>query len=319
MFCDLVGFTTLSEQLTPDRMAKLLNRYFRRALEIVFKHNGSINKFGGDSFLAVWGAIDSAPTDLISAVRAALEVQNDTFRLSTELAAEGIGSIQLTIGLNRGRFFAGDIGSDDRMEFTVIGDTVNVAARIQALAHGNQVLTTLDSLGDARTQMSLLLYPDTPIRGRASGVTVASVRSVLVAPPAHLAANQAKSAARSEESTLSAPPSRSTGRSVLSSIPVEIPDLGARAVLTSASFGDRVEIELLSDHAAEPNKTYTIVPIVPEWDAPLAASEAVCIASLSEPPIHLVRLQLTKPTAELSDMLTPGQERNAPSPLRKKT
>jgi adenylate cyclase len=318
MFCDLVGFTTLSEQLPPDRMAKLLNRYFQRALEIVFKHNGSINKFGGDSFLAVWGAIDSAPTDLISAVQAALEIQNDTFRLSTELAAEGIGSIQLTIGLNRGRFFAGDIGSDDRMEFTVIGDTVNVAARIEALAHGTQVLTTLDSLGDARSHMSLLLFPDTPIRGRASGVTVASVRSVLVGPPPQPAANDEEPSSRWDESTLSATPRGNTGRRILASIPVEIPDIGARAVLTSAVLGVRVELELLSDHGAEPNQTYRIIPVIPEWTDASPASEVICVSSLAEPPIHLIRFRLTKPSDRLNDMLTPGKECIATQPLRKK-
>jgi adenylate cyclase len=318
MFCDLVGFTTLSEQLTPDRMAKLLNRYFRRALEIVFKHNGSINKFGGDSFLAVWGAIDSAPTDLISAVRASLEIQNDTFRLSTELAAEGVGSIQLTIGLNRGRFFAGDIGSDDRMEFTVIGDAVNVAARIQALAHGSQVLTTLDSLGDARSQMSVVLYPDTPIRGRATGVTVASVRSVLISPPIS-PDSKAAGPMISDESTLSAVPRRPSGQRVLASIPLEIPVLGAHAVIMAAQLDTRVELELLCDRAADAGKNYQCVAATPEWDEPLPPFEASCVASLAEGPIHLIRLNLTKSFDGLLAMLKPGTAQTAARPLRKKS
>lgn len=318
MFCDLVGFTALSEQLPPDRMAKILNRYFRRALEIVFSHHGSVNKFGGDSFLAIWGAIDPAPTDLTSAVRAALEIQNDTFRLSTELAAEGVGSIGLTIGLNRGRFFAGDIGSDDRMEFTVIGDTVNVAARIQALAHGSQVLTTLDSLGDARKLMSLVLYPDTPIRGRSAGVTIASIRSVLTHAPAMSPEHEAKADISDDESTLSSGIKRSISQRLMASIPLEISELGAHAMLVAAQVGTQIDLELLCDHATEVDKTYHLIPVVPEWEGSLSPSEVVCLTSLSEGPVHLVRFRLTKPSDELSAMLTPGTERTALRSLRKK-
>jgi adenylate cyclase len=319
MFCDLVGFTTLSEQLAPDRMAKVLNHYFRHALEIVFKHNGSVNKFGGDSFLAVWGAIESSSSDLTSAVRAALEIQNDTFRLGAELAAEGVSSIQLTIGLNRGRFFAGDIGSEDRMEFTVIGDAVNVAARIQALAHGSQVLTTVDSLGEARSQMSVLLYPDTPIRGRSAGVTIACVRSIMKSPAAH-GSMQLVADEMAEDSGDEAthPPRPSWGQHILASIPVEIPELGGRAMLIAANLGVRPELELLADHAGTLDQTYHVVPAIPELDAPDQPSEAICLSTIAEGHCHLIRLRLTQPAPNLLALLSPGAERRAPRPLRKK-
>jgi adenylate cyclase len=322
MFCDLVGFTSLSEQLPPDRMARLLNRYFRRALDIVFKYNGSVNKFGGDSFLAVWGAIDSAPNDLISAVRAALEIQNDTFRLAAELAAEGVGSIQLTIGLNRGRFFAGDIGSEDRMEFTVIGDAVNVAARIQALAHGSQVLTTLDSLGEARSHMGLILYPDTPIRGRTSAVTVASVRSVQVAAGSLQSSATGVTASTTgslaDEDTAQ-PKRRSGGPRVLASIPVEVSEWGGRAIITAAELGAKPELDVLSDRPGTVDQTCHLTPAVPEFELAGKPVEATCVASLSDGLLHNIRLRLPDSAGELLALLSPPTVRNASQPLRKKS
>jgi adenylate cyclase len=297
MFCDLVGFTALSEQLAPDRMARLLNRYFRRALDIVFKYDGSVNKFGGDSFLAVWGAIDSATTDLTNAVRAALEIQNDIFRLGAELANDGVDSIQLTIGLNRGRFFAGDIGSEERMEFTIIGDAVNVAARIQALAHGTQVLTTTDSLGAARAEMGLVVYPDTPIRGRATGVTVASVRSIMLAPPDE---------------------SESSVRRMLVSIPVQVPQTGGRGVLIAAELGDQLELELLMDRAAMVGQPFHVALILAELAEPVAPIATTCLESVAEEHCHAVRLRVAKPADDLLQLLLPGSERVASRPLRQK-
>jgi adenylate cyclase len=319
MFCDLVGFTTFSEQLPPERMARLLNRYFRRALDIVFSRHGSVNKFSGDAFLAVWGAIESSPDDMFDAIRAALEIQNDVFRLSTETANEGIGSIQLTIGLNRGRFFAGDIGSEDRMEFTVIGDSVNIAARIQSLAHAGQVLTTLYSLDEDASRMNLTLYPDEPIRGRTSGVTIASIRSVRIGHPTSLRETAATGSPSQEDSTLTPEHKRPIGDRVLASIPIEIRELGARAVVTGAVLGVRIEIELLADKPFEVDRTYQLVATLPEWPAPLEPVEAVCIASLAEAPVHLVRLRLLSAKNDLVSLLNPRHQRQAVNPLRKKT
>jgi len=319
MFCDLVGFTTLSERLPPDRIAKILNRYFRRALDIVFARNGSVNKFGGDSFLAVWGAIDSQPNDLVSAVQAALEIQNDSFRLSSELAAEGVGSIQLTIGLNRGRFFAGDIGSDDRLEFTVIGDTVNVAARIQALAHGSQVLTTLESLGPAAKLCNLILYPDTPIRGRATGATIASIRSIRTNPPPDSPDDADSSPPAAEESTLTPDLARAIGCKVLASIPVEIPELDAKAILVAAQLSIRLELDLLSDRPAEAGAKVHLLPVIPEWETSITPTEAICLSSVSEECVHQICLRIDRPSRELFALLSPGTERLASQPLRKKS
>jgi adenylate cyclase len=294
MFCDLVGFTTLSEQLAPDEMARLLNRYFRRALERVFARGGSVNKFGGDSFLAVWGAIDPAPADLNTAVLAALEIQNDTFRLSAELAADGFAPIQLTIGISRGRFFAGDIGAEDRMEFTVIGDPVNVAARVQALAHGGQVLTTLGSLGAARSEMSLLVYPDIPIRGRTAGVTIAAVRSI-----------------RTDETA--------GGDRLVASIPVEIPSSNSRSLVVGAMLGDPLELELLSDQMLLAGQEYELTPATPEWEGRRPPAQAACVTAVAEQGLCSARLHLTRQTDELSAMLQPGSARTATRPLRKKS
>jgi len=205
------------------------------------------------------------------------------------------------------------------MEFTVIGDTVNVAARIQALAHGSQVLTTVDSLGEARSQMSLLLYPDTPIRGRLAGVTIACVRSIMKSPAAHgsmqLAADEMAEGSGDEATH---PPGPLSGQHILASIPVEIPELGGRAILIAANLGVRPELELLADHTGALDQTYHVVPAIPELDASDQPGEAICLSTVAEGHCHLIRLRLTQPAPNLLALLSPGVERRARRPLRKK-
>ena len=142
MFADIVRFTPLCETLAPEDTVKLLNEFFTIATEIIFRHDGTVDKFVGDSVMAFWGAPEAVPDHADRALRAAddlvrwLEVGNEEWRrtLQTE--------IEIAVGIGTGTAVVGNVGSDTRMEYTIIGETVNTAARLEALARPGQVLTT---------------------------------------------------------------------------------------------------------------------------------------------------------------------------------
>jgi adenylate cyclase len=135
LFSDIRGFTTLSETAAPEEVVALLNRYFTRQVEIIFKHGGTLDKFMGDGIMAFWGAPTAYPDHARRAVTAALEMSAALDAFRGELGALGAG-LDIGIGLHTGRAVVGFIGSDERLDYTAIGDTVNSASRIEGLTKG---------------------------------------------------------------------------------------------------------------------------------------------------------------------------------------
>lgn len=133
LFADIRGFTTLSESLSPGDLRKLLNRYFTAMTEIIFKHHGTIDKYVGDMIMAFWGAPVNDPEHAKHAIEAALEMLAKTEELKPQLLAEGYPEINIGIGLNTGMMNVGDMGSSYRRAYTVLGDNVNLASRIEGL------------------------------------------------------------------------------------------------------------------------------------------------------------------------------------------
>lgn len=133
LFADIRGFTTLSESLSPNDLRKLLNRYFTAMTEIIFKHQGTIDKYVGDMIMAFWGAPINDPEHAKHAIAAALEMLARTEELKPQLLAEGYPEINIGIGLNTGVMNVGDMGSSYRRAYTVLGDNVNLASRIEGL------------------------------------------------------------------------------------------------------------------------------------------------------------------------------------------
>lgn len=132
LFSDIRGFTTLSETRPPEEIVDLLNRYFARQVEVIFRHGGTIDKFIGDAIMAFWGAPVEDPRQAEHAVRAALKMMQVANGFRAELAARGI-DFDIGIGLNTGPAVVGFIGADNRLDYTAIGDTVNLASRIEGL------------------------------------------------------------------------------------------------------------------------------------------------------------------------------------------
>ncbi len=139
-FSDIRGFTTLSEAMNPDEIASLLTEYFTEMVEIVFENGGTLDKFMGDAIMALWGAPIAHEDDADRAMRAALEQQETLATLNEKWASEGRQQVQIGIGINFGEVFAGNIGSDRRLEYTVIGDAVNTASRLCSKAGPGEIL-----------------------------------------------------------------------------------------------------------------------------------------------------------------------------------
>ena len=134
LFADLRGFTTLSEAHTPEVVVDLLNRFFTLMSEVIFRHGGTLDKYIGDGVMALFGAPYSTERDAVKAVRAAIEMQRSVATFNQELAAAALPTIGLGIGINTGPAIVGFIGSETRLDYTAIGDTVNLAARLEHLA-----------------------------------------------------------------------------------------------------------------------------------------------------------------------------------------
>lgn len=131
-FCDIRNFTQMCDEMPPEQVVEMLNQYFAFMVNIINRHNGIVDKFIGDAIMGVWGVPESSPNDIENAVNSCLEMrialnQFNEFRLREKKQPLTIG-----MGLNMGAVISGTIGSEERMEYTVIGDSVNVASRIES-------------------------------------------------------------------------------------------------------------------------------------------------------------------------------------------
>ncbi len=176
LFSDIRGFTALSEQMRPDEIASLLTEYFSEMVEIVFEHGGTLDKFIGDAVMALWGAPVSRPGDADRATRAAIAMQQRIDRLNAEWSRRGRRTIAVGIGINVGEVFAGNIGSGRRLDYTVIGDSVNTAARLCAEAGPGEILVSEALYRQLAAPPPVHTLTPLPLRGKAQAVQVYSVQ-----------------------------------------------------------------------------------------------------------------------------------------------
>ena len=152
LFSDIRGFTTLSETRTPEEVIALLNRYFSLQVDVVFKHGGSLDKFIGDCIMAIWGAPLDDAEHAQRAVACALDMADTLLAFRRALGAEDSG-FDVGIGVHSGPAVVGLMGSQKRLEYTAIGDTVNLASRIEGLTKDakRRVLVSKDTKISAAT------------------------------------------------------------------------------------------------------------------------------------------------------------------------
>jgi adenylate cyclase len=130
LFADIVGFTSMSEKMSPSAVSLLLNDYLSRMTEVIFRHEGTLDKYIGDAIMAVFGAPIDMPDHAQRAIRTALEMQERLAEWNAE-RREG-PALRIRIGINSGKAVAGEIGSVNKKEYTVLGDTVNTASRLES-------------------------------------------------------------------------------------------------------------------------------------------------------------------------------------------
>lgn len=176
LFADIRGFTSISENEKPEKVVGLLNRYFSVMSEIIFSHGGTLDKYIGDGLMAIFGAPTVGEEDALNAVKAAVTMQKRLTKLNDELRAEGYGQISIGIGLHTGEATIGYIGSDKRSEYTAIGDTVNLASRLESNATGGQILMSEATAAASGNLIPVNQREPLTVKNRVQPVSVLEVR-----------------------------------------------------------------------------------------------------------------------------------------------
>jgi class 3 adenylate cyclase/putative methionine-R-sulfoxide reductase with GAF domain len=140
LFADISGFTTLVDVNTVEDVVEVLNRFFETVVPIIFKHGGMLDKFLGDGVMAIFGIPDAEDTDPVRAIACAVDIQKGIQKLREDLERDGLFSITVGIGIATGVVLAGNIGTKDQMNYTVIGEPVNLAQRLESISDPGEII-----------------------------------------------------------------------------------------------------------------------------------------------------------------------------------
>jgi len=178
LFSDIRGFTTVSEKGQPEEIVAILNEYFTRMVEIVFEHKGTLDKFVGDMVMALFGAPLDDPNHAEHAVDAALKMIRELNRLNEKWAAEGRPALDIGIGISTGPMIAGNIGSEAIMSYTVIGDSVNLGARLESLnkEYGTRIIISEATRDALPGRYQLRPLGDVVVKGKTRPVAIFEVK-----------------------------------------------------------------------------------------------------------------------------------------------
>jgi adenylate cyclase len=176
LFSDIRGFTAIAESMGPDAVAQLLSEYFSEMVEVIFEHGGTLDKFIGDAVMALWGAPIAHTDDPDRALKAAVAMQRTIEDLNRGWVASGRPEIGVGIGISHGDVFAGNIGSHRRLEYTVLGDAVNVAARLCAEAGPGEILVSEALLRMVKHPVEYEYLPELGLKGKSQSVQVYRIR-----------------------------------------------------------------------------------------------------------------------------------------------
>jgi class 3 adenylate cyclase len=178
LFSDIRRFTSLAERLPPAQVVELLNAYFSRMISVVNTHCGMVDKLMGDSVMALFGVPFSSRDDAHNAVKCAVAMQREVGRFNLERTGQGLPVLEMGIGINTGKVIAGNIGSPERMEYTVIGDNVNVAARLQGIATPGEILISDATFHQVKNEVFASELEPTALKGKRIPVGVYRIDSL---------------------------------------------------------------------------------------------------------------------------------------------
>ena len=180
LFADLKGFTALSDRMDPEHMLPILNGYFRAMTGRIVEHHGRVTELIGDGLLALFGALEPNPWQARDAVLAALAMRQELERYNQSLAERGLPTLQMGIGIHRGEVLAGVMGNEELSKFGVVGDTINVAARIETLTRelGVDVLVSEDVRRELDQRFQVRAMPPAVVKGKPAPIATYHVESV---------------------------------------------------------------------------------------------------------------------------------------------
>jgi adenylate cyclase len=178
LFSDIRGFTTVTEKGEPEALVAQLNEYFSRMVAVVFRHQGTVDKFVGDMVMALYGAPLDDPDHAEHAVETAVDMVRELGELNRQWASEGRPRLDLGIGVNSGEMIAGNIGSSSIMSYTVIGDNVNLGARLEALNKDYRTRIIISDATRTRLKRTYDVQPlgDVVVKGKTRPVAIFEIR-----------------------------------------------------------------------------------------------------------------------------------------------
>ena len=182
-FSDIRSFTAMSEKMQPKEVVEFLNEYMTRMVECVNKTNGVVDKYIGDAIMAVWGAPESSGNpaqDAMNAVAAALMMRAALFNFNKSRREKGLAPVHIGCGINSGPVVAGQIGSNERMEYTVIGDAVNLASRTEALnkPFATDILITENTYNLIKSRLIVEEMPGVHVKGKTEAIKMFAVINI---------------------------------------------------------------------------------------------------------------------------------------------
>ena len=175
LFTDIRGFTSMSESENPQVIVDMLNEYFELMVEVIFKYEGTLDKFVGDEIMALYGAPVTHGDDAIRCVRTAVEMLEVLAELNAARVRAGAPEVRIGIGINTGHVVAGYIGSSKALEYTVIGDTVNTGARLCSVAKAGEIIisqSTYEQIGD---RFDVVELPPVQVKGKSQALKIYNV------------------------------------------------------------------------------------------------------------------------------------------------
>ncbi len=177
-YSDIRGFTAMSETMTPEEIYTQLNQYFDAMCKIIFKYGGYVDKFIGDCIMAVFSAPFQTPDDAAKAVRAAVEQQALIKRLSDGWQANGKKAFTVGMGINTGDVVMGNLGASSRMNYTVIGDNVNVASRLYNVAKGGEIIISESTYEHVRDLVEVDEREPVMVKGKSAPIRIYNVTGI---------------------------------------------------------------------------------------------------------------------------------------------
>ena len=172
LFSDIRGFTSMSEKLSPTEIVKLLNKYFKSMIDVVFKYNGTLDKIVGDELMVLYGVPLKGEDDTDNAVKTAIKMFQALDKFNEKIVKEGYKPFKIGIGINKGKAVSGNIGSEQQMNYTVIGDTINLGARLCSHAKSGEILISSSVKGVISNDYPFKKIPSIEVKGKSKPIDV---------------------------------------------------------------------------------------------------------------------------------------------------